>query len=47
MTFGEAHSDRYGYCSKNDAFAILDHFYSEGGNFIDTANAYRDGDRAR
>ena len=44
MTFGEAHSERYGKCSKEDTFQILDHFYSEGGNFIDTANVYRDGE---
>ncbi|KAF2993363.1 hypothetical protein E8E13_002236 [Curvularia kusanoi] len=44
MTFGEAHSERYGKCSKEEAFKILDHFYSEGGNFIDTANIYRDGE---
>ncbi|KAF2123529.1 Aldo/keto reductase [Dothidotthia symphoricarpi CBS 119687] len=44
MTFGESHADRYGECSKDEAFAILDHFYSEGGNFIDTANMYRDGE---
>lgn len=42
MTFGESHQDRYGECSKEDAFAILDHFYREGGNFTDTANAYQD-----
>lgn len=42
MTFGESHQDRYGECSKEDAFAILDHFYSEGGNFVDTANAYQE-----
>lgn len=44
MTFGESHKERYGECSKADAFEILDHFYKEGGNFVDTANAYRDGE---
>lgn len=44
MTFGIANSERYGKCSKDEAFKILDHFYSEGGNFIDTANAYRNGE---
>lgn len=42
MTFGEAHSERYGECSKETAYDILDYFYSQGGNFIDTANAYRE-----
>lgn len=44
MTFGDSHSERYGVCPKDEAFAIMDHFYSEGGNFIDTANIYRDGE---
>ncbi|KAL4914565.1 NADP-dependent oxidoreductase domain-containing protein [Aspergillus aurantiobrunneus] len=43
MTFGTAHSERYGHCTKDDAFNVLDTFYSQGGNFIDTANAYREG----
>ncbi|KAL3480236.1 NADP-dependent oxidoreductase domain-containing protein [Aspergillus californicus] len=43
MTFGTANSERYGKCSKEDSFAVLDKFYSSGGNFIDTANAYREG----
>ncbi|KAL4957064.1 sterigmatocystin biosynthesis dehydrogenase stcV [Aspergillus filifer] len=43
MTFGTANSERYGHCTKEDAFAVLDTFYSKGGNFIDTANAYREG----
>ncbi|KAF3397965.1 Norsolorinic acid reductase B [Penicillium rolfsii] len=41
MTFGERQKDRYGECSKEEAFAILDHFYSQGGNFLDTANVYQ------
>ncbi|KAF2830668.1 putative Norsolorinic acid reductase [Ophiobolus disseminans] len=44
MTFGTAHNERYGECSKESAFDILDHFYCEGGTFIDTANVYRDGE---
>jgi aryl-alcohol dehydrogenase-like predicted oxidoreductase len=44
MTFGTSHKERYGECSKESAFEILDHFYSEGGNFVDTANVYRDGE---
>lgn len=43
MNFGEAGKERYGECSKETAFEILDHFYSQGGNFIDTANAYQAG----
>ncbi|OJJ98575.1 hypothetical protein ASPACDRAFT_122437 [Aspergillus aculeatus ATCC 16872] len=44
MTLGRAHSERYGEVSKETAFEILDHFYENGGNFIDTANVYRDGE---
>ena len=43
MTFGNKQSDRYGEVSKETAFEIMDHFYSHGGNFIDTANAYQYG----
>ena len=43
MTFGTVDNQRYGICSKESAFAIMDLFYSEGGNFIDTANTYRHG----
>ncbi|CAN8099613.1 unnamed protein product [Discula destructiva] len=43
MTFGTGHEDRYGACSKEEAFAIMDTFYNAGGNFIDTANSYQDG----
>ncbi|KAG0667139.1 hypothetical protein C6P46_002551 [Rhodotorula mucilaginosa] len=48
MTFGEAHSERYGKCSKETAFAIMDSFFKNGGNYLDTANTrverYRDGE---
>jgi len=30
-----------GECSKETTFEILDHFYANGGNFIDTANNYQ------
>jgi aryl-alcohol dehydrogenase-like predicted oxidoreductase len=40
MTFGTKQSDRYGECSKETSFAILDHYYDQGGNFIDTASVY-------
>lgn len=33
-----------GICTKATAFEMLDYFFSEGGNFIDTANGYQDGD---
>lgn len=42
MTFGTAGKERYGECSKESSFEILDYFASQGGNFIDTANAYRE-----
>jgi aryl-alcohol dehydrogenase-like predicted oxidoreductase len=44
MNFGEAHKARMGECSKETAFEILDTFKSLGGNFIDTANGYQDGE---
>lgn len=31
-----------GAVSKEEVFALLDYFYSQGGNFIDTANNYQD-----
>ncbi|OJJ66186.1 hypothetical protein ASPBRDRAFT_188910 [Aspergillus brasiliensis CBS 101740] len=43
MTFGERQKERYGECTKEEAFAILDYFYSQGGNFLDTANVYQNG----
>ena len=43
MTFGTKDNERYGICSKESALQILDLFYAEGGNFIDTANTYRHG----
>jgi aryl-alcohol dehydrogenase-like predicted oxidoreductase len=36
MNFGEAWKSFLGECSKETSFKILDHFYSQGGNFIDT-----------
>lgn len=44
MNFGEAHKARYGECSKETAFSIMDYFYSQGGNFLDTANGYQAGE---
>lgn len=31
-----------GDCSKETTFEILDYFYDQGGNFIDTSNNYQD-----
>ncbi|KAN0104594.1 Aldo/keto reductase [Hyaloscypha variabilis] len=44
MNFGEAHKHRMGECTKETAFEILDYFYTSGGNFVDTANGYQDGE---
>jgi aryl-alcohol dehydrogenase-like predicted oxidoreductase len=44
MTFGGRAQERYGECSREDAFEMLDYFYSQGGNFIDTASGYQDGE---
>ncbi|KAF2674583.1 Aldo/keto reductase [Microthyrium microscopicum] len=43
MTFGEHQKERYGEVTKATAFDILNHFYDNGGNFIDTANTYQHG----
>ncbi|KAI9836374.1 MAG: hypothetical protein M1819_001403 [Sarea resinae] len=42
MAFGSKWTNLMGECTKETTFAILDHFYKEGGNFIDTANNYQD-----
>jgi aryl-alcohol dehydrogenase-like predicted oxidoreductase len=41
MNFGDAWTDAMGECSKETAFEILDYYYQNGGNFIDTANNYQ------
>ncbi|KAF2273502.1 aryl-alcohol dehydrogenase-like protein [Westerdykella ornata] len=41
MNFGEAWEDFMGKCDKATAFEILDYFFEQGGNFIDTANNYQ------
>lgn len=41
MDFGEAWQGFMGECSQETAFGILDHFYENEGNFIDTANNHR------
>ena len=43
MTFGTVNDERYGKCDKDTSFKILDTFYENGGNFLDTANTYRSG----
>lgn len=43
MNFGNAFSSSLGDCTKDTAFDILDHFVKQGGNFIDTANGYQQG----
>ncbi|KAJ9356273.1 hypothetical protein DTO280E4_6099 [Paecilomyces variotii] len=41
MNFGDAWKDFMGECDKKTTFEILDFFYDNGGNFIDTANNYQ------
>ena len=41
MNFGNAWEEFMGKCDKKEAFQILDYFYENGGNFIDTANNYQ------
>lgn len=36
MNFGDAWSEMMGKCDKKTVFEILDFFYDQGGNFIDT-----------
>jgi aryl-alcohol dehydrogenase-like predicted oxidoreductase len=42
--FGDSHKEHMGECTKETAFEILDYFTSQGGNFIDTANGYQNGE---
>lgn len=44
MNFGEAWKGMLGECTKETAFQMLDHFYEQGGNFIDTAVNYQYGE---
>ncbi|KAJ5177698.1 uncharacterized protein N7500_000397 [Penicillium coprophilum] len=41
MNFGEGWKQRLGECDKEATFQILDTYYENGGNFIDTANNYQ------
>jgi hypothetical protein len=36
MNFGDAWNEMMGKCDKKTVFEILDFFYDQGGNFIDT-----------
>jgi aryl-alcohol dehydrogenase-like predicted oxidoreductase len=42
MSIGDAWVDLMGSMDKASSFALLDAFFSAGGNFIDTANNYQD-----
>ncbi|KAH4044830.1 hypothetical protein HBI73_167040 [Parastagonospora nodorum] len=44
MNFGTAWKESLGECSKETAFEILDCFYEQGGNWIDTAVNYQFGE---
>jgi aryl-alcohol dehydrogenase-like predicted oxidoreductase len=44
MNFGDAWKEQLGECNKETAFAMLDYFYEQGGNFIDTAVNYQFGE---
>ncbi|KAF2009274.1 norsolorinic acid reductase, partial [Aaosphaeria arxii CBS 175.79] len=43
MNFGDNWKSFLGECSKETSFEMLDYFYSQGGNFIDTAVNYQNG----
>jgi aryl-alcohol dehydrogenase-like predicted oxidoreductase len=36
MNFGDAWEEFMGKCDKETAFGMMDYFYEQGGNFIDT-----------
>ncbi|KFY28216.1 hypothetical protein V493_03048 [Pseudogymnoascus sp. VKM F-4281 (FW-2241)] len=44
MNFGEEWKDFMGECTKETADKILDYYYENNGNFIDTANHYQNSD---
>ncbi|KAF2712997.1 norsolorinic acid reductase [Pleomassaria siparia CBS 279.74] len=44
MNFGDALKAVLGECDKETSFEILDYFYSQGGNFLDTAVNYQFGE---
>ncbi|KAM6487481.1 NADP-dependent oxidoreductase domain-containing protein [Trichoderma sp. SZMC 28011] len=44
MGFGTAWEGSMGTCDKKTSFELMDYFYSQGGNFIDTAGNYQNGE---
>lgn len=44
MNFGDAWKESLGECSKETSFELMDYFYKQGGNFIDTAVNYQYGE---
>ncbi|KUJ16125.1 Aldo/keto reductase [Mollisia scopiformis] len=42
MNFGDKWTEFMGECDKKTTFEILDYFYEQGGNYLDTANNYQD-----
>ncbi|KAK3716235.1 hypothetical protein LTR37_006680 [Vermiconidia calcicola] len=42
MNFGDAWKAFMGECDKETVFEILDYFYRQSGNFLDTSNNYQD-----
>ncbi|KAJ5641930.1 Norsolorinic acid reductase B [Penicillium lividum] len=44
MNFGDKWKERLGETDKETSFKILDTFYANGGNFIDTASNYQNGE---
>ncbi|KAF1958227.1 Aldo/keto reductase [Byssothecium circinans] len=44
MNFGDTWKAVLGKCGKEQSFALMDYFYSQGGNFIDTAVNYQFGE---
>ena len=41
MNFGDAWTQFLGECNKETSFAMLDYFFDNGGNFIDTSSNYQ------
>lgn len=41
MNFGDAWESYMGACDQKTTESILDFFYEQGGNFVDTANNYQ------
>ncbi|KAI9768525.1 MAG: hypothetical protein M1839_004014 [Geoglossum umbratile] len=42
MNFGEAWKSILGECNKETAFEVMDFYYDQGGNFIDSSNSYQE-----